>query len=350
VVWKHPAGQAFSQLAVQGDAAYTTLSDEEKSYAVRLDAGTGEEVWRRDLGEVFTEQMGNGPRATPTLEGDRVYVPSARGVLHALSATDGAVIWSVDLKEKFGTPQPRFGFSPSPLIVGDLLILEAGGKEEEKAIVALDKGTSEVRWSGLTGTGGYSSPILAGFGGVDQIVLPRGKTVTALSLEGEVLWTFDMEEGVIAMPVLVGEDKLFVSASGDTGCALIRITRGEDGFHAESIWKNRSIRNHFNSSVARGGFVYGFDNATLKCVSLEDGEVQWGKRGFGKGSLIAVGDQLLVLSDKGKLILVEATPEEYRETGAYQAMEGKSWTAPSYADGRVYLRNLNEMICLDVRG
>ena len=226
VVWKHPAGQAFSQLALQGDAAYTTVSDEERSYAVRLDAGTGEELWRQDLGEVFTEQMGNGPRATPTLDGDRVYVPSARGVLHALNAVDGAVIWSVDLKEKFDTPQPRFGFSPSPLIAGELLILEAGGKEEEKAMVALDKGTGEVRWSGLTGAGGYSSPILAGFSGVDQIVLPRGKTVTALSLEGEVLWTFDMEEGVIAMPVQVGDDKLFISASGDTGCALIRITRG----------------------------------------------------------------------------------------------------------------------------
>jgi outer membrane protein assembly factor BamB len=138
---------------------------------------------------------------------------------------------------------------------------------------------------------------------------------------------------------------------GDSGCVMLRLTRAKEAaFEIEEVWSNRNMRNHFNSSILHGELIFGFDNATLKCISASTGELLWAKRGFGKGSLIAGGSHLVVLSDKGQVMLVEATGEEYRETGSFQALDGKSWTAPSLAGGRLYLRNLTEMTCLDLRG
>jgi len=159
-----------------------------------------------------------------------------------------------------------------------------------------------------------------------------------------------MEEPAIAMPVLVGGDRVFVSSMGDTGCALVKVVRTGAGLAVEELWRNRNMRNHFNSSLRIGDAIYGFDNATLKCLDLASGEVKWAHRGFGKGSVIGVDDRLLVLTVKGDLVMVQASPEAYEELGRTPALEGKSWTAPSYAGGRVYLRNLTQMTCLDLRG
>ena len=132
---------------------------------------------------------------------------------------------------------------------------------------------------------------------------------------------------------------------------MVDLTRpGESGLEVEEIWRNKAMKNHFNSSVLHEGHVYGFDNAMLKCVSIETGEPCWAKRGLGKGSLILAGEQLVVLSDRGKLALAAATPEGYCEAASFQALEGKSWTAPSYAAGRLYLRNQTEMIAIDLGG
>jgi len=349
VLWKLPLGSAFSQLAVSGDAVFTGTSDEEKDYLVRLDASTGKEVWRTPLGEVFVHNFGNGPRSTPTLDGDRVYLLGAKGNLLAARADDGSPIWNVDLKERFGAEAPRFGYSGSPLVVDDLLLLEVGAKDQGW-LAALDKKTGETKWTVLSGPAGYTSSIVFEFGGVRQVVLMHGKTVTSLDLEGNVLWTYELQEAAIAMPLRVGDDRVFVSSMGDTGCVMLRMTKTANGFEVEELWKNRNMRNHFNSSVVVGDHIYGFDNATLKCLSAENGELMWAKRGFGKGSIVVSGDHLLVLGDKGKVALVKADPAEYHESGSYQALEGKSWTAPSMTGGRLYIRNLTEMTCLDLRG
>jgi outer membrane protein assembly factor BamB len=349
VSWKLPLGSAFSQLAVSGDALFTGTSDEEKDYLVRLDAITGKELWRTPLGEVFVHNFGNGPRSTPTVDGDRVYLLGAKGNLLAAKANDGSPIWNIDLKERFGAEVPRFGYSGSPLVVDDLLLVEVGAKDQGW-VAALDKNTGDTKWTVLSGPAGYTSSIAFEFGGSRQVVLMRGKTVTSLDLEGNVLWTYELPEAAIAMPLLVGDDRVFVSSMGDTGCVMLRMIKTASGFEVEELWKNRNMRNHFNSSVLVGDYIYGFDNATLKCLSAEDGELMWAKRGFGKGSVVVSGDHLLVLGDKGKVALVKANPAEYRERGSYQALEGKSWTAPSMTGGRLYLRNLTEMTCLDLRG
>ena len=347
VAWRRPLGSAFSQFVVRGDAAYTGTSDETREYLVRLNAASGEEVWRVDLGEAFGDTFGRGPRSTPTLDGDVVYMLGGRGKLIAAKAEDGTVLWSVDLTEKFGAELPRFGYSGSPLVVDGLLVLEVGAKDGV-SLAALDKQTGELAWSALEGGAGYGSPIAFEFGGVRQIVVAR-KAVSAVDLAGKPLWSHELEEGAIAMPVYAGEGRIFASASGDTGCTMLQLVQSETGFEVEVLWSNREMRNHFNSSIVLDGHIYGFDNATLKCLSATTGEVLWAKRGLGKGSVAAVGAHLMVLGDKGQLLLVRATPV-YEELGSVQAIEGKSWTAPSFAGGRLFVRNLDESACFDLRG
>jgi len=349
VVWKHDIGAGFSQLTVGDGAVYTGLAGEEQEYVVRLDGDSGEEVWRTPIGSSFQDQFGNGPRSTPTLDGAILYVLSAGGGLHAVKTEDGTPLWSADLVAEFGSQTPRFGYSPSPLVAGWLLLVEVGGNQN-RSLVAFDKKTGDVVWSVLSGPAGYSSPLVATLGGKEQIIMPRGTALTGLGLNGVVQWEYTLKEPAIAMPVLVGEDRIFVSSMGDAGCALVQVSRGADGFTAETVWENRNMRNHFNSSLVIGDAIYGFDNATLKSLDLETGEVRWAHRGLGKGSLIAVDDRLLVLSVKGEFSMVDTSAETYTSLGAVQALEGKSWTAPSYSAGRVYLRNLTQMTCLDLRG
>lgn len=349
VAWKTAAGSGFSQLAIVGGAVFTGVSDDSDEHVVRLDLATGKEAWRTAIGPLFENNFGNGPRATPTIDGDRVYALGGKGKLVALKAEDGAEVWSVDLGERFGGKEPRFGYAGSPLVVGDLVVIDVGAGEG-KAVAAVDKKSGETRWTALDGPTGYSSGIAAEIGGVRQIVLARGKDVTGLDLEGKTLWSHTLEQPAIAMPLAIDDDRVFVSSAGDAGCAMLRVSKGDDGFSVSEVWKNRSMKNHFNSSAYRDGLIYGFDNATLRCISADDGETRWAKRGFGKGSLLVAGGRLVVLSDKGKLLLVDGGPDEYREFGSAQVLEGKSWTAPSYGGGKVCVRNLAEMACVELGG
>ena len=350
VVWRQPLGAAFSQLVVGGGAVFTGTSDDKSEYLVRLDAATGKEAWRLALGPVFeSAEFGNGPRSTPTLDGETVYQLGARGTLVAARAADGGEVFRVDLTQRFGAAVPRFGYSGSPLVAGDLLVLEVGGGEQGW-LAALDKKTGETRWTSGKGGAGYNSPMLLRAGKAEELLLVHGKNVVGLDLAGRELWSHALEDGAVAMPLVVGADRLFVSHGSDAGCEMLGLERGEGGTQVKTLWQNRNMRNHFNSSVLVGEHIYGFDNATLKCLSAATGELAWAHRGLGKGSLLGAGNRLVVVSDQGAVLLVEATPEAYRELGSLTALSGKSWTAPSFARGRLYVRNLTEAACLDFGG
>jgi len=356
LLWKKAFGEGFSAISVTGQRLFTLAAFGAEEVALALDAGTGAELWRVPLGKKFVEEFGDGPRSTPTVDGERVYVVGSYGHLLALRVGNGEVIWEADLTERFGMPIPQRGFSPSPLIDGDLLILEIGAGEGQ-SIVALDKVTGETRWTVGDGPTGYSSPLAVTLAGVPQIVFLRRAEpqILGVSREGQVLWSHPFPASAIAMPVHVPPNSLFFSAAHDEVGMLLTVSRGEDGtFQAAESWRHNRMRNHFSASVVLAGTLYGFDNATLRAVDAATGEIGWAFRGFGKGSLIAaVGDDgsgglLYVLSDRGELILVEATPEEYRERGRVQALTGKSWTAPSLADGRLFVRDHDEIACFDV--
>lgn len=351
VVWKRAIGEGYSGISLVGDRLYTMDSDGTTEYVLALEAGSGKEVWRVPAGPKLLDSMGNGPRTTPTLDDGTVYAMGSHGRLLALKAADGAVIWEVDLPQAFGAKRPNWGYSGSPLIDGDLLILEVGGKDG-RGVVAFEKATGKVRWGALDGDAAYSSPVVMTIGGIKQYVVPRraGSQTVALRPDGSVLWTHPGPFSVIASALLIPPDKVYVSGGDDAGAVLMRIKTEGGKATVEELWKTRTMKNHFNNAVLVGPHLYGFDNATFKCLSVATGEPTWASRGLGKGSLLAAdGNLLIVLSDQGTLVLVEATPDAYTELARFQVMEGKAWTAPSLANGRLYLRDHDEIVALEMK-
>jgi outer membrane protein assembly factor BamB len=350
VVWKKSIGDGFSEVVVADGRVFLMLADDESELATALDAASGEEQWRAVLGPRFKEEFGDGPRATPVLSDGVLYALTSEGLLHALRAGDGGTIWTVDLVETYGSSVPLRGFAGSPLVEGDLLLVEAGGADG-KAFVAFDKKSGEERWTAGERRAGYSSGIAVDIDGVRQMVFARTVTSEVVSLlpSGQVHWRYEWKSGPVATPILVPPNGLFVSSGADIGASLLKVETRDGVPTISEAWSSRSMKNHFGSSVLVGDHIYGFDNATLRCISVVTGERIWARRGFGKGTLVTADGMLYVLSDSGVLALIEATPEEYREKARFQAMTGKAWTAPALAQGRLYVRDQDELSCLDIR-
>lgn len=351
VVWRRPIGEGYSTVAAAGSRLYTMDSDAEKEYVVCLDASDGRELWRTALGRKFVDDLGNGPRSTPTVTAGAVYVLGAHGLLAALDAGDGRKLWQVDLPAVFGSKVPNWGYSSSPLVDGDLVLLEVGASPA-KALVAFDRATGTVRWSLGDGDAAYSSPVAMTLGGIRQYLFARrvGSEVVAVSPDGKELWRHPAPPTMITMPLFVAPDKVYLSSGDDAGAMLLKVRAGEGKVAAEEVWKSRLMKNHFNGAVQVGEYLYGFDNGTFKCLSLATGEQRWAQRGLGKGSLIAGDGLLFVLSDRGTLVLVEANPDTYTEKARFQVLSGKTWTSPTLAGGRLYVRDMAEVVALDVKG
>ena len=350
VLWQIPLGDGYSGISIAQDKIYTMFAEGDDEFVICLNASDGVEVWRFRSGTKFTEQRGDGPRSMPTVHGDSVFALGTEGKLYALDAHDGTKLWSHNFVEEFDSKIPTWGFSSSPLIEGDLLIVEAGGKDE-KAIVAFDKKSGNVVWTNHTDEVGYSSPIPIDFGGVRQIIFLTSKTLLSLAPEnGQIYWKYSWPEGInIATPIFVPDDKIFISASYDKGAVLLRMVADGDRIGIEEVWKSRVMKNHFNSSVLQGDYLYGFDNAILTCIEANTGEERWRHRGFEKGSLLLADGHLIILGEGGKLALAEISPNEYIEKARFQLFDDKCWTVPTLAGRKLYLRNQKEMLCLDLR-
>lgn len=355
VVWKQAIGEGFSEVNAVGGYLYTLAADGDQETALCLEEATGKLVWRTPLDKKFVEEFGNGPRSTPAVAGGRVFALSSGGKLTAMKAADGAKVWTVDVVADFGSKVPTRGFSPSIVVDGELVLLEVGGGTG-KAVAAFDAATGKVRWTALDGRPGYTTPLAVTIDGVRQYVFvtSAGGEVVALRPDGQVHWRHPWSPGALASPLFLPPNRIFASAADDVGAILLEVGKGADGPAGKPIvkevWKNRVMKNHFSSSVLVGGHIYGFDNATLKCIDPATGEQKWVARGFGKGSLAAADGLLFVLSDRGALVLAEATPEAYREKGRVQALEGKTWTAPLIAHGKLFLRDHDELVVYDVKG
>jgi len=351
-VWRVPLGDGYSAISVVGDRLYTMYAADHEGkptdFAAAFNAADGKEVWRVPMGERFDTEFGNGPSATPTIDGDLVYVLDSRGTFAALATADGTERWKISMTEDFGAEIPTFGFSMSALVDGDLLLVEAGGKEG-KSWLGLNKKTGEVLWSIGEGGAGYNSPLAVHRDGEKRYVFVANEKVMCIDEKGTEIWAHDWPKGEThAMPLFVAPNKIYASGAEGVGARLFEVDESSAEASVEELWHNRFMRNHFSSSVVHDGHIFGFDNATLKAIKVEDSELAWAKRGLGKGSLILADDKLLVLSDRGKLLLVEASTEGYEERGSVQALEGRCWTAPSLSHGRLYLRNDKEMVVYDL--
>ena len=353
VVWEKELGEGFSGISVADGRVYTMFSAGEDEYVICLDEKTGEEIWRFRTGAKYYErQGGNGPRSQPTVDGDRVFVLSAEGWLYALNAKDGKKLWLVDLYDGLGSRVPKFGFSTSPLVEGDLLLLEVGTRQG--TFIALDKTNGAVKWASQRDIVSYSSPIAVDIAGIRQVVFVSGEAAVGLSpTDGSLYWRFPWSTSYdlnIATPILVPPDHIFISSGYDHGAALLQISREGGGLSVKKVWESRGMKNHFGTSLLIGDYIYGFDNAILKCIEAKTGKEQWRRRGYGKGSLIYADGQLIILSDKGKLALADASPTGFREKVSAQVLSGKCWTPPTLANGKIFVRDMHRIVCMDVSG
>lgn len=369
VLWRRTIGEGFSGVVVSGERFFTLFAAEDGSYVGAFRVADGEEVWRTRIAEeAFTGDFGRGPRATPVLAGDVVYALAARGGLLAASAADGKPLWTVDLFEKYGFfgPQwtlrgeppgtlqmPLWGYSYTPLVEGDLVFVETGAGKG-RSYVAFDRRTGEERWTASDHPIGYSSPLAATLAGRRQIVAVADHDLLGMTPGGDVLWRLPWAP-TVAQVVHVPPDRVFVSTVAlgpyEGGAMLVEVRAGEDGgVRAEPVWRSQAMRVLWAAPVYYQGRIYGFDNATFRCLRAADGEPLWAKRGLGKCTLVAADGHLILFSDQGVLRLAEAGGEGYVEKGRVKLFDAaRTWTPPTIAGGRLYVRAGTELVALDLR-
>ncbi len=353
VLWRTGAGESYSAISVAQGRLYTLDGQSSNEIALCLDANTGKEIWRTTIDQLFDNDQGGGSRATPAVDGDLVYVLSAGGKLLALNTKDGKKAWSHDLVSEYGGRVPRWGISVSPLVEGNMLLVDVGGKSGH-SVMAFNKASGAVVWKSETDIPGYSAPIAVTVNGVKQILVFTGSALVSLApADGKLFWRYPWETSYdvnAATPVFIPGDKVFISSGYGKGGTLLQMQAAGNRVTVRDVWKSRDMKNHFSSSILYQNHLYGFDDAFLTCLDIATGEPKWQQRGFQKGSLIFADGHLVVLGERGNLALVEATPASYKEKGSVQILKGRCWTMPTLANGKLYLRNQSEMLCADVIG
>jgi outer membrane protein assembly factor BamB len=341
-LWRRPIGPGWSSFAVRGNHLYTQEQRGDDEIVSSYDVSTGEPVWRhRDAARFWESNGGAGPRGTPTLSNGRVYTFGATGILNALDAGDGTVVWSRNPASDTGTEVPGWGFSSSPLVVGDVVMVAAEGK-----LAAYDLATGKPRWYGPKGGAGYSSPHLLTIDGVVQVLLMSGNgAISVAPADGTVLWKHPGAWGApIVQPALtVDGDLLFGTGAG---IERVAVTHGPGGWTAKERWTSNGLKPYFNDFVVHEGHAFGFDGSILACIDLADGKRKWKGGRYGHGQLVLLPDQdlLLVVSEQGEVALVGATPDQFTELARLPAIEGKTWNHPVLAGDVLLVRNGEEMV------
>lgn len=349
VLWKGRSGEGYSSVSVAQGRLFVLLGRGGDELAVAFDAKTGKELWQARIDSKYESDQGNGPRSTPTVDGDLVFALSASGKLAALDIKSGKKVWSRDLRSELGAKPPSWGVSTSPLVEGNLLLLDVGGS---KSLAALDKKTGKTVWTSQSDRAGYSAPIAFTAFGLRHVVFFTGTSVVAVApATGKLLWRVPWRtdwDVNAATPIFIAPDKLYVSSGYDTGAGLFRIKVAGGKAAVEEVWKSKGMKNQFSSSVVAGGVVYGFHDKTLKAIDVATGEERWKERGLGHGSLILADGHLIVLSESGTLVLAEATPAGYKPKATAEVLSGRCWTMPTLANGVLYVRNQEELLALSV--
>lgn len=351
-LWRIRVGPAWSSFAVAGDFLFTQEQRGDYEAVVCYQADSGREVWAQEIQSRFFDALGGlGPRATPTIDEGYVYALAAEGWLIKLSGVDGEIKWKVDLKELTKQPPPMWGYAGSPLVHEGLVIVHAAGSGD-RGLLGFDAETSEVRWSVPVDKDSYSSPHLATcfgeklvcFLGNEGLSLFRPETgEKALFHEAKT-----MGYRALQPAILTGERILFTSEYG--GASLIQVSRAEAGLTSTELWNSRGLKPDFNDFVVHEGYAYGFDGAIFACLDLATGERRWKDGRYGKGQVLLLRDSglLLVVSEKGELVLLAANPQEHQELFKRQVLDGKTWNHPVVVRNRLYLRNAGEAACFEL--
>jgi outer membrane protein assembly factor BamB len=343
------AGVGFSSFSSADGRLYTLGDRGDTGFVIAFDSATGKGLWETPNGRSYYNSYGNGQRGTPTIDGDRLYALGATGDLACLDAATGRVIWHKDLVREYRSEIPEWGYSESPLVVDDRVIVHAGGPNA--SIVALNKLTGATLWRSESDRAAYSSGVLARVGDVTQAVyFSDRRTLGVDTRDGRLLWSYDRASNRtanIATPVVSGT-RVLVSSDYDTGAALLELSPSG----AREVYFTRNMRNHYSSSVLVGDYVYGFSDSILTAMRFADGTVAWQNRSVGKGSLIYADERLYLYSEDGVIGLAEATPTSYQEHGRFR-LPGDSestWSSnPIITKGKLILRNQDDVYAYDVR-
>jgi outer membrane protein assembly factor BamB len=374
-LWRREIGAGWSAFAVVGKYAVTQEQRGEHELVSCYRVETGEPVWvhadaaRFDPADVAGSLGDVGPRATPTIHGDRIFTQGGTGIVNSIDARTGNVLWSHETAEKFGSAVALWGKSGSPLVVDDMVIVSVGGpadstsdaaRKYDTSLVAFDIENGEVCWTAGSRKAAYATPILADLAGERQILMVNESYLTAhRASDGKVLWEHPWahatdESASAAQPVPLSGDRVFLSKGYGVGASLLSIRRGaDDRFDVQPLWKpaiKRVMKSKFSNVVVRGGFVYGLDDVLLECIELETGKVRWKnrrQREFGHGQIMLIGSCVLVLSEFGELALVEASPEKYNELANMQVLDDANvtWNNPAFAPPYLLVRNAREAAC-----
>ncbi len=369
-VWHAKLTDGFSSFSVRDGKAFTLVSRNidgaKREVCAALDAATGVEVWSVPVGVAKYEGGGDsgtpdngggdGPRSTPSVDDGKVYVMSAQLQLYCLDASNGGQIWSHDLMKENHGRNIMWENAASPLIEGNLIFVAGGGPGE--SLLAFNKKDGSLVWKGEDEKMTQSTPTPATICGVRQVVfLTQSGLVSVTPATGKVLWKFPFTYKVsAAVSPIVGDDIVYCSNGYNIGAAAAKITKDADGFHASEIWNvnAKALNSHWSSPVYKDGYMYGlfgfkeYGKCPLKCVEMATGKVIWSQEGFGPGGLVLIDGQLLVLGDRGQIVVVQATTAGYNEETRFQALEGKCWNSPVVSNGRIYARSTKEGACFEI--
>jgi outer membrane protein assembly factor BamB len=344
-LWRRQIGPGWSSFAVWGDRVFTQEQRGDEEIVACYSAATGEPLWRHaDAARFWESNAGPGPRATPTIFDGRVYAQGATGILNALDANTGGVIWTRNSVADTGIEIPGWGISGSPLIFGDQVVVAASGR-----LMSYDIESGERRWEGPARKGSYCSPHLVRIGGVSQIVMTGGAGVFSVAPDdGRVLWEHAWEGAPMLQPAQLENGDLLVttaSASGGAGLRRLAIEQASGAWQVAERWSSSSLKPYFNDFVVHNGHAYGFDGAILACIELEKGERRWKGGRYGHGQIILLADQdlLLVLSEQGEMALVKAAPDQFTELARRAAITGKTWNHPVLVGDQLFVRNGEEV-------
>lgn len=350
-VWRRPLGQGYSEVAVRGDRAYTLASDGTSDFLVCLDAATGKDVWRARLDATYRGHHGSddGPISTPLVEGGRVFALSPFGKLAAFEAADGRELWRRDLVAELQAAAPSYGFATSPLLVDGALLVLAGG-EAQHNLVALDPATGRTLWSAQpTRKTGYSSPVAVTLAGTPQVVAATGEAYFGFDpRDGRVLWRHPALGEPRQPPVALPGDRLFVTAWNES--AVLQVSTEGGAWKAAEVWRAPVLKANYSPAIYHDGHLYGMNGTYLNCLDAATGALRWREKVY-NGTLMLVGGDLVLLGERsGDVHVAAASPTGFRRRLQAQVFNrgSRAVTGPVFANGRFYLRNLEEAVALEV--
>src|SRR5829696_6435810 len=350
LAWKATgAGRGYSSFSISNGKLYTMGLRGDREFVIAFDVATGKEAWATPHGSAFRNDRGDGPRGTPTIDGDRLYALGGNGDLSALDARTGKIVWSKNILKEFGGSNIIWGISESPLVLENKVLVNAGGRDA--SIVALNKADGSVIWKSQSDEPGYSSAIPAEINGITQVVFFTARRAVGLdSKDGRLLWDYEKPANNTsnAATPIVRANRIFISSDYGAGGGVVEIKPDNK---AQEIYFTKNMKNHHSSSVLIGDHLYGFSSSILTVMKFDTGEIAWRDRSVGKGSLVFADGHFYLLSENGVVGLVEATPTGYKEKGRFRIQQDSlpTWAHPVVAGGRLYLRDQDTIYAYDVR-